>query len=81
MRIFFLFVLTGILLGACGDTKNSAGKKQSLDQLLVAHPDSVELLVQKGNMLMDSLAFDRALTFGAKAFRRLVVFWRCCIGV
>jgi len=69
MRIFFLFVLTGILLGACGDTKNSADKKQSLDQLLVAHPDSVELLVQKGNMLMDSLAFDRALTFGAKAFR------------
>ena len=43
MRIFFLFVLTGILLGACGDTKNSAGKKQSLDQLLVAHPDSDEI--------------------------------------
>jgi tetratricopeptide (TPR) repeat protein len=69
MRIFFFLALSSLLFVACGNPETASGKKQTLDQLLVAHPDSVELLIEKGNILMDSLAFDKALTYGAKAYR------------
>ncbi|MEY4805437.1 MAG: hypothetical protein RL331_1963 [Bacteroidota bacterium] len=69
MRSFCLLFLGGLLFVACGNPNPSAGKKQTLDQLLAAHPDSLPLLIEKGNILMDSLAFDKALNFGAKAFR------------
>ena len=69
MRSFFLFFLSGLLFVACGNPDQATLKKQSLDQLLAAHPDSLELLIEKGNNLMDSLAFDKALNYGAKAFR------------
>jgi tetratricopeptide (TPR) repeat protein len=69
MRSFCLLFLSGLLYVACGDPNTSADKKQTLDQLLAAHPDSLPLLIEKGNILMDSLAFDKALNYGAKAFR------------
>lgn len=69
MRISFTLCLFGLLFAVGCKPGPQETKKQSLDQLLAAHPDSVPLLIQKGNDLMDSLAFDKALTFGAKAFR------------
>ncbi len=69
MRSFFFIFLSGFLFVACGNPDRAAGKKKTLDQLLVAHPDSLPLLIEKGNNLMDSLAFDKALNYGAKAFR------------
>jgi tetratricopeptide (TPR) repeat protein len=69
MRSFFFIFLSGLLFVACGNPDRAAGKKKTLDQLLVAHPDSLPLLIEKGNNLLDSLAFDKALNYGAKAFR------------
>ena len=69
MRIFSLLLFACLLLAACGNPKTDTSKQQTLDQKLVAYPDSVDLLIEKGNVLMDSLAFDKALNFGAKAYR------------
>jgi len=69
MRIFHILCLLSLILWSCGHKNSNVAKEQSLDQLLAAHPDSVPLLIQKGNQLIDSLAFDRALNFGAKAYR------------
>jgi tetratricopeptide (TPR) repeat protein len=69
MRSFCLLFLSVLLFVACGNPNEGVVKKQSLDQLLAAHPDSLPLLIEKGNLLMDSLAFDKALNYGAKAFR------------
>lgn len=69
MRYIVLLSILNLLLWSCGGKSSQGTKKLTLDQKLAAHPDSVPLLIEKGNILMDSLAFDRALTFGAKAFR------------
>jgi tetratricopeptide (TPR) repeat protein len=69
MRIVLFSIITIILAVACQDQKTSSRKNITLDELLVAHPDSIPLLIQKGNQLMDSLDFEQALGFGAKAFR------------
>lgn len=66
--IFFLSVLCCLAL-ACNEQSKNSKKKETLDQLLAIHPDSIPLLIKKGNQLMDSLAFDQALAYGAKAFR------------
>lgn len=69
MHHFYILFLSLVLLAACSNPANKSVKRQNLDQLLDAHPDSLELLIEKGNILMDSLYFDKALSYGAKAYR------------
>jgi tetratricopeptide (TPR) repeat protein len=69
MRIFIFLFVFAFLLGSCGSKPNKQDAKLSLDQLLLKYPDSVGLLVDKGNQLIDSLEFQRALELGAKAYR------------
>ncbi|MFM8596626.1 MAG: tetratricopeptide repeat protein [Flavobacteriales bacterium] len=69
MRILILVSAIAFILGSCGSKTNQQKTKFSLDQLLLKYPDSVGLLIDKGNQLIDSLEFQRALELGAKAFR------------
>lgn len=69
MRNLFFLSFLGLFIVSCSSKSEPNAKKQTLDEKLAAHPDSIPLLIEKGNQLMDSLAFDRALNFGAKAYR------------
>jgi predicted Zn-dependent protease len=69
MRIFILLFAFSLVLSSCGSKSKNPDTKLNLDQLLQKYPDSVSLLVDKGNQLIDSLEFQRALELGAKAFR------------
>jgi len=71
MRIilYFTFVVVGFLT-SCGESeKNVQAGPKNIDSLLVIYPDSVPLLVLKGNKLAGNYQFDEALDFGSKAFR------------
>jgi tetratricopeptide (TPR) repeat protein len=69
MRILIFLVTLSFVLSSCGSKSKNQDAKLDLDQLLQKYPDSVNILVQKGNQLIDSLEFQRALELGAKAFR------------
>ena len=67
---YIFFVLPFLFLISCGDAKpveNTANL--NLDSLLTVYPDSVPLLVQRGNKLLADYKYDKALADGAKAFR------------
>ncbi|MEN9700239.1 MAG: hypothetical protein RLZZ301_1437 [Bacteroidota bacterium] len=70
MRYLFISSLMLFYLVAC--TTNSTSKpdaKLTLNELLEKYPDSIPILIKKGNELIDSLQFQEALTHAAKAFR------------
>lgn len=62
--VFFLF-----LLCSCGDNKKPSIGAVDIDSLLVLYPDSVGLLVERGNTYFKKGEFDKAIADGAKAFR------------
>ena len=70
---FFSFLLTGSLfsLSSCEGDKEieTTAGVVDLDSLINVYPDSVELLVQRGNNLLANYEFLDALSDGAKAFR------------
>lgn len=71
MRIilYFTFVVVGFLT-SCGESeKNVQAVPKNIDSLLVIYPDSVPLLVLKGNKLVENYELDEALNIGSKAFR------------
>ena len=54
---------------SCGDaSKKVDHSKLSLDSLIVLYPDSVELLVRKGNEYMEKSDYQKALEIAAKAY-------------
>lgn len=68
----FLFALSlFFIVGSCTENKQSKSikNKVDLDSLVKIFPDSVELLVLKGNKLLDNYQYSEALHFGAKSFR------------
>lgn len=65
----YLIFLIPFFFFSCGDSKPTNTKPLSLDSLLVLYPDSVELIVQHGNNLIEEYKYDEAMTDGAKAFR------------
>ncbi|MEN9743493.1 MAG: hypothetical protein RLZZ65_1298 [Bacteroidota bacterium] len=69
MRSIITVLFLALLFSSCGNSSGVKTPKLNLDQLLDKYPDSVGLLIQKGNQLIDSLEFQRALEFGAKAYR------------
>jgi len=59
-----------LLLASCGETKTTdATPVTNIDSLVKLYPDSVELLVQHGNVLLDRYDYENALKEGAKAYR------------
>lgn len=67
---YFIFVLSACFLLSCGDPKNPAtGKKLSVDELYRKYPDSLDIIIQHGNLMMKRYDYNGALQDGAKAFR------------
>lgn len=67
---YFIFVLSACLLLSCGNPeKPAAAKKLSVDELYKKYPDSLEVIIQHGNLMLDRYDYDHALEDGAKAFR------------
>ena len=63
------FVLTAILLFACGSLEEEQDKHLTLDQLVQKYPDSIPLLQKRANRSLDSLDYKLLLTDAAHAFR------------
>jgi tetratricopeptide (TPR) repeat protein len=62
--VVFLFILC-----SCGENKKASIGAIDIDSLLVLYPDSVDLLVERGNTYLKKFEFDKAIADGAKAFR------------
>lgn len=69
--LFLSLLLSFGLITACGENEknNTSTQQVNLDSLLLAHPDSIPLLLQKGNIFADSFYMDKALNLGSRAFR------------
>lgn len=68
-RMKFLFFLVPILLVSCGESTPVKAIPKDLDSLVLAFPDSVELLILRGNKNLEAYNYEGALADGAKAFR------------
>lgn len=69
--VFSLFSLSLILgLSSCTDTgEKNTSTVENLDSLIKLFPDSVPLLVKRGNKFLQAFEFEQALKDGARAFR------------
>lgn len=69
----FLILLSGFLIwqfSSCSDTSNKVDtSKLSLDKLVSMYPDSVELLIKRGNELIEQVQYQKALEIAARAYR------------
>jgi tetratricopeptide (TPR) repeat protein len=69
---YLLILILGAFLIACNSNDTSSvtpKKKENLDSLIKIYPDSIPLLVKRGNQFIDKYKFQDALADGAKAFR------------
>lgn len=67
---YILYFIPVLLLMSCGSNNSTVSNKpQDLDSLLNVYPDSVPLLIERGNEMLDQYQYDKALADGAKAFR------------
>jgi len=65
LLVFSLIVLS---VASCGGKKaDSTPKVTNIDSLVKLYPDSVEILIQHGNVLLDRYDYENALKEGAKA--------------
>ncbi len=69
MRFLLFLCLAPLFLTSCGDSKPVKSLPKDLDSLIVLFPDSMELLVQRGNKMLKKLDFEKAMADAAKAFR------------
>ncbi len=68
MRIV-LFCIPFLILAACSSAPEKPAKKLTIDELYKRYPDSLPILIQHGNVLMERHDYDNALKDGAKAYR------------
>lgn len=70
MYFCLMTALVSLQFMSCNDhNKNSSNVKPDLDSLLVLYPDSVPLLVERGNKWLKVYDYQKAMADGAKAFR------------
>jgi len=72
IQYLFFFALTIPLLYSCNETKADpvrVNKEISVDSLIVQFPDSISLLINRGETYLADLKLELALADGAKAFR------------
>lgn len=69
--IVLMSCAVAMLSSSCGSGKEAATEvtESNIDSLLTAHPDSVPLLVKRGEMYFKRYEYDLALKDAAKAFR------------
>jgi tetratricopeptide (TPR) repeat protein len=66
---FFVFSFIALSLASCGGNAPAKPKVTNIDSLIKLYPDSVEILIQHGNVLLDRYDYNNALKEGAKAYR------------
>lgn len=66
---YVFFLIPMLLIVGCGDSTSVHSPSNNLDSLLTIYPDSVPLLVKRGEKLLKEYQFDKALADGARAFR------------
>jgi len=66
---FFYLLLSVSVVSCSGKEQNSATKAHDLDSLIARFPDSIGLLLQRGNLEIKAYKFDEALADAARAFR------------
>jgi tetratricopeptide (TPR) repeat protein len=64
----FLFLTVG-LLNSCKEAETKTNIPKDLDSLIVMFPDSIELLIKRGNLKLKAYDYPQAMADGAKAFR------------
>jgi tetratricopeptide (TPR) repeat protein len=69
MRLLTSILILAVLTGCGGSGKTNAPKVTNIDSLVKMYPDSVEILIQHGNVLLDRYDYENALKEGAKAYR------------
>lgn len=73
IRLYSIFasLLLLITVFSCGEQEIAIEQVQNrnLDSLLLAYPDSIPLLLERGNMLFDEYDYDVAMNDAARAFR------------
>ena len=69
MKTIFLLFSCSLFLLSCGESKPTKALPKDLDSLITLYPDSVELLVKRGNKYLKTYKYDKAMADGAKAFR------------
>lgn len=57
------------LISSCGDSKEKVKEPTSLNALIDKYPDSIPLLIKRGQRSVDSLDFTMALSDATKAYR------------
>jgi tetratricopeptide (TPR) repeat protein len=69
MRILIALVLLAAVTSCKGKKAGTETQVRNLDSLVEIYPDSVPLLIEHGNKLLDSYFYEEALSDGARAFR------------
>ena len=62
-------LIYGLMTSCSTNEQKSASKSKDLDSLITLYPDSVELLVKRGEKAMKEYKFEEALADAARAFR------------
>jgi len=66
---FLVFSFIALSLASCGGNSPAKPTTNNIDSLVKLYPDSVEILIKHGNVLLDRYDYDNALKEGAKAYR------------
>lgn len=66
---YILFVLPLLFFIRCGEQKSTTTVSNNIDSLLTVYPDSVPLLLKRGEKMLKEFHFDQAMADAAKAFR------------
>jgi tetratricopeptide (TPR) repeat protein len=66
---YFFFIIPVWFVFSCGTPCTGEHQTTDIDSLVLLFPDSVPLLVQRGNGHLEEFRYEEALADGAKAFR------------
>ena len=76
-----LFLLITLVFQSCEDKKPEKIdlNRANLDSLIKIYPDSVYLLITRGNLLFEELLYEDAMADAARAYRLDSVRTECCV--
>ena len=66
---FILFIALSFFALACKEEKKTPEKDLTIDELFTKYPDSVPIIIEHGNAMLERYDFDKAMQDGAKAYR------------
>lgn len=69
MQRFFFILLLSFVFVSCKEEVKAPVKQLTIDELYKKYPDSVPILIEHGNKMLERYDFEKALQDGAKAYR------------